>query len=152
MHTAMFIIPLQVHQYRCMNICLQSARLSRATNMAFWHGTEKHWLWWNDVCFKNIVIKYMQEVSEDRELKCTVWVHEQKLLYACVFVCEIPVSIVGNEHSLSDLAFNLLVNYQQHDSIKVQSLALSHRENKNNKPLKQLFLTFGTMEPRIDIN
>lgn len=69
-----------------------------------------------------------------------------------MLVCEIPVSIVGNEHSLSDLAFNLLVNYQQHDSIKVQSLTLSHRENKNNKPLKQLFLTLGTMEPRIDIN
>ena len=43
-------------------------------------------------------------------------------------MCESPVSIVGNKHPLSDLPFNLLVNNQQHDSIKVESLTLGGKE------------------------
>lgn len=53
--------------------------------------------------------------------------------WLCVCVCVIPVSIIGDKHSLSDLAFNFLVNYQQHDSIKVQSLTLRQRENRHNQ-------------------
>lgn len=107
-----------LHQYRCINTCLQRPNLSWSTNMSSWHGTLKHWLWCNYVCFNHVYIKYMQDVSDifkRQKIKIREWANEQEYKLVCVPV--IPVSVVGNEHSFSDLAFNLLVNYQQHDSI-----------------------------------
>lgn len=53
----------------------------------------------------------------------------QHVSCVCVGVTSAPVSIVGDKHPLSDLPFNFLVNSQQHDSIKVESLTLGGKEN-----------------------
>ena len=69
------------------------------------------------------------------------WVHwcSESASQCCEYVCVLvwvtsaPVSIVGNKHPLSELPFYLLVNDQQHDSIKVESLTLEGKENIHNQ-------------------